>query len=192
MAEDVGAAIRKARKARGWTQGHLGSKAGVTESCVNTIENGTRSKTISMWAVLRTLGIESSWVHLASDASGRRKRLGLTQAQLAKKARISASVVFKYEKGGNITKGSRRDIEEALSALEDEFGVVNADSKAQLVHPKGVFHEEKFQAKPIEIDVPIEQKSILIDHAISLLKKMDGDQLWEVIRAMHLLVGNAQ
>src|SRR5665811_1845176 len=65
---ELGAAIRDARKRRGWTQAELADKAGVTRHLLTEVERGKRpgAEVSGIMAVARALGMGLALAPLAS------------------------------------------------------------------------------------------------------------------------------
>lgn len=58
-AEQLGEAIRRARKARGWTQGDISARTNLRVATISTLENGDAgTKLATLLAVMAALGLE--------------------------------------------------------------------------------------------------------------------------------------
>jgi y4mF family transcriptional regulator len=82
-AQDLGAAIRAARRAEGWTQAELAARAGVGRQWLVAVEHGhQRAETGMVMAVLRELGLQLSTVAAPdrSQATGRHRTLMTAEA----------------------------------------------------------------------------------------------------------------
>jgi HTH-type transcriptional regulator/antitoxin HipB len=59
----LGRAVRDARRGKGWTQGTLASKAGVSQPTVSNFERGAGDASLStLWKLLAALDRELAWV----------------------------------------------------------------------------------------------------------------------------------
>ncbi|MCL3880722.1 helix-turn-helix domain-containing protein [Marivita sp. GX14005] len=58
-AEQIGEAIRRARKARGWTQGDVSARTNLRVATISSLENGDAgTKLATLLAVMAALGLE--------------------------------------------------------------------------------------------------------------------------------------
>lgn len=58
-AEQIGEAIRRARKARGWTQGDICARTNLRVATISSLENGDGgTKLATLLAVMAALGLE--------------------------------------------------------------------------------------------------------------------------------------
>ena len=58
-AEQLGEAIRRARTARGWTQGDISARTNLRVATISTLENGDAgTKLATLLAVMAALGLE--------------------------------------------------------------------------------------------------------------------------------------
>lgn len=57
--QQIGVAIQRARKQRGWTQAELASRAGTKQATISSIENGARAARLDLLlAILAALDLE--------------------------------------------------------------------------------------------------------------------------------------
>lgn len=108
----MGRRIRSTRRARGWTQARLAAKAGIRRETVYRIELGRMPTTDVLARVCDVLRLDRSELDLQRwETDGlashpamtllrdRRRRLGLTLAECATAARVSAATLSRFERG---------------------------------------------------------------------------------------------
>ena len=67
-AEQIGEAIRRARKTRGWTQGDISARTNLRVATISSLENGDAgTKLATLLAVMAALGLEFRLVERGSS-----------------------------------------------------------------------------------------------------------------------------
>lgn len=110
------AGLREARRAKGWTQAHLAERIGVSSQAVKRLEKGigsTSNLLASMRALEFTLTGVGTGATLTEQLQARRRREGLSLAEVAMRAKLSRTTVADLERGG----GSVASLLRLLDAL---------------------------------------------------------------------------
>jgi transcriptional regulator with XRE-family HTH domain len=110
------AELREARRAKGWTQARLAERIGVSSQTVKRLEKGigsTSNLLASMQALEFTLTGVGAGATLTKQLQARRRRQGLSMAEVAMRAKLSRTTVADLERGG----GSVASLLRLLDAL---------------------------------------------------------------------------
>ncbi len=142
----VGYRLACARRERGWTQARLAQVAGVARESIYRIEGGRMPAGDTAVRLCDVLGLdkadlnldrrETDPIHLHPPTTflrDRRKSLGLTLAQVAKAAGVSAPTVSRFERGYERSRmlashdAERRASELINQGLADVLGFSSLD-----------------------------------------------------------------
>jgi transcriptional regulator with XRE-family HTH domain len=131
---DFGLAVRQARKARGWTQEKLGTRAGLSRQAVIRLERN-RGRIATLLAAESSLGINYSGAPVSNDWGERvraiRHSSSLSISGAAKKASIAENTLVLIERGG----GSVESLARLISALAPDMRLSRTKrSKSRLVN----------------------------------------------------------
>lgn len=113
-------ALLTRRKDRGWRQGELANRAGLSIPTLRTVERGGGS-IAAAGAVAAALGLVWNWTPSATDAPGAalaqlRTRAGISQRAMAQAIRVSQPTIIGLEK---LFRGSQAN----LIAYCDKLGI---------------------------------------------------------------------
>ena len=134
---DIGARVSRERLVRGWTQGRLAARAEVSRAAVYRLEGGVggvRADTLFRIAHALDVSIRAfvpgwpEWEPVKGSAPGdaareRRRRLGLSLAQVAGEVGVSEATLSRFERGLCVSHTFLERVGDDLFACNDQLAI---------------------------------------------------------------------